>query len=184
MRSVTQSTWFKSLLFFALVLFTAQCGSESEIIVQELNCPALEGFEGGDYLFTVVIRNIVDGCAGGFFNALVLPGPYGPVTLPALGDLPDDNFTVTLPFVGQVTGRLSSNGTALLLTVPDPIRLDDLVTPFGVIDVIARVSGTLCPVSADRLEAAFTVTVDSIDPAIPLVRTPCVIGVPATGTLQ
>lgn len=179
MGSVTRSKWFKVLLISALALFTAQCGDDSEVIVQK--CDALDGFEGGDYLFVVDVGGIVDGCAGGLFNGFIDPGPYGPVTLPALGDLPQD-ITMELPFVGEVTATLSLANGVLRLRVEDPIQLDDIVTPIGAVDVTARVSGTLCPVSAIRVDAGFTVTVQSINPAV--IATPCTIGVPATGTLQ
>ncbi len=185
MSNMLRSTWLKFILLFALVLFVAQCGDESEVIIQELNCPALEDFEGGDYSFTVNVGGITDGCAGGLFNGLIDRDPYGPVTLPALTDLPDEDFTVTLPFVGEVTGRLSSSGGALRLTVEDPIQGIRIQVPgVGEVTVTARVSGILCPVSATRVDAAFTVTVQSIQPPVPLVNPPCTVGVPATGSLQ
>ncbi len=177
-----RSTWLRSILLFALVLSASNCGDESEIIIQELDCPALEGFAGGQYFFTVDVSEVVDGCAGGFFNGLIPPGSYGPVTLPAVADLPQD-ITITLPFVGEITGSLSASGGAMRLAVDDPIQVVGIVVPpFGTVDVTARVSGTLCPISATTVEAVFTVTVVDINPDIPLITTPCTIGVP--GTLQ
>ena len=182
MNNMIRSTWLRFILLFALVLSAANCGDESEVIIEELDCPALEGFAGGQYLFTVDVGGVVDGCARGFFNGLIDPGPYGPVTLPALADLPQD-ITMTLPFVGVVTGRLSVVGGTMRLTVEDPIELVGIVIPpFGTVDVTARVSGTLCPVSATRVDAVFTVTVVDIDPDVSLITTPCTVGVP--GTLQ
>jgi hypothetical protein len=182
MHNMIRSTWLRSILLFALVLSASNCGDESEVIIQELDCPALEGFAGGDYFFTVDVGGIADGCAGGFFNGLIAPGPYGPVTLPALADLPQD-ITMTLPFVGEVTGRLSLGGGALHLTVEEPIELVGIVVPpFGTVDVTARVAGTLCPISATRVDAVFTINVVDIDPDVPLITTPCTVGVP--GTLQ
>ena len=184
MSNMLRSTWLKFILLFALVLSAANCGDESEVIIEELDC-LIDGFEGGDYFFTVDVGGIADGCAGGLFNGLIDPGPYGPVTLPALTDLPDEDFTVTLPFVGEVTGRLSSSGGALRLTVEDPIQgIRIQVSGVGEVTVTARVSGILCPVSATRVDAAFTVTVQSIQPPVPLVNPPCTVGVPATGSLQ
>jgi hypothetical protein len=182
MNNMIRSKWLRFALLFALVLSAANCGDESEVIIQELDCPALEGFAGGQYLFTVDVGEIVDGCADGAFNDLIDPGPYGPITLPAAADLPQD-ITMTLPFVGQVTGTLSSGSGALRLTVEDPIQVVGIVLPLvGAVDVTARVSGTLCPISATRVDAAFTVTVVDIVPDVPLIPTPCTVGVP--GTLQ
>jgi hypothetical protein len=180
MNNMIRSTWLRSILLFALVLSASNCGDESEIIIQELDCPALEGFAGGQYSFTVDVNEIVDGCAGGFFNDFFDPGPYGPVTLPPLADLPQD-ITITLPFVGVVTGRLSAGSGTMRLTVEDPIELVGIVLPaFGTVDITARVSGTLCPISATRVDAAFVVTVVDINPGVPLVTTPCTVGVPGT----
>jgi len=180
MNNMIRSTWLRAILLFALLLSAANCGNESEVIIQELDCPALEGFAGGQYLFTVAVNEIVDGCAGGFFNGLIYQGPYGPVTLPAKADLPQD-ITITLPFVGEVTGRLSSNGTSLQLTVDDPIQVEGIVIPpFGTANVTARVAGTLCPISATRVDAVFTVRVVDINPDVPLITTPCTVGVPGT----
>ena len=179
MSSVIRSTWFKFLPILALALFTVQCGDDSEVIIQD-HCPGLDGFEGGDYIFMVNVGDIVDGCAQGAFNGLIDPGPYPAVTLPALADLPLD-ITIDLPFVGPVTGGLSSDGNTLRLTVDDPIDVVGIEVPIiGQVDVTVRVSGTLCPISATRVDAAFAVSVESIDP--PLIPTPCTIGVPATGT--
>jgi hypothetical protein len=179
MNNMIRSTWLRAILLFALLLSAANCGNESEVIIQELDCPALEGFAGGQYLFTVDVNEIVDGCANGFFIGLIDPGPYGPVTLPALADLPQD-ITMTLPFVGDVTGRLSVSGGAIRLRVEDPIELVGIDTLFGTANVTASVAGTLCPISAARVDAVFTVRVIDINP--PLIATPCTVGVP--GTLQ
>ena len=143
MSNMSRSIWLKFILLFALVLSAANCGDESEVIIEELDC-LIDGFEGGDYFFTVDVGGIADGCAGGLFNGLIDPGPYGPITLPASAELPQD-VTMTLPFVGEVTGTLSSSGGALRLTVPDPIQgIGIVVPPFGAVNVTARVSGTLC----------------------------------------
>jgi hypothetical protein len=65
--------------------------------------------------------------------------------------------------------------------VEDPIELVGIVLPaFGTVDITARVSGTLCPISATRVDAAFVVTVVDINPGVPLVTTPCTVGVPGT----
>ncbi len=182
MNNMIRSTWLRAILLFALLASAASCGNESEVIIQELDCPALEGFAGGQYFFTVDVSEVVDGCAGGSFNGLIDPGPYGPVTLPAVADLPQD-ITMTLPFVGVVTGRLSASGGAIRLEVEDPIQVVGIVLPIvGPVDITARVSGTLCPISATRVDAVFTVRVVDIDPDVPLIGTPCTIGVP--GTLQ
>jgi hypothetical protein len=178
MNNMIRSTWLRSILLFALALSASNCGDESEVIIEKPDCPALEGFAGGDYSFTVDVGGIADGCAGGSFNGLIGPGPYGPVTLPASSTLPQD-ITMTLPFVGVVTGRLSLGGGSMRLTVEDPIELVGIpVPPFGTVAVTARVSGTLCPVSATRVDAVFTISVVETD--IPLITTPCTVGVPGT----
>jgi hypothetical protein len=182
MNNMFRSKWLRSFLLFALVLSASNCGDESEVIIEAPDCPALDGFEGGVYSFTVNVDGITDGCADGAFNDLIDEGPYGPITLPAAADLPQD-ITLTLPFVGQVTGTLSLSGGALRLTVEDPIQVVGIVLPIvGAVDVTARVSGTLCPVSATRVDAALTVMVVDIDPEVPLITVPCTVGVP--GTLQ
>ena len=75
MNNMIRSTWLRFVLLFALVLSASNCGDASEIIIQELECPALEGFAGGVYSFTVDVGGIADGCAGGAFNAFDRPGP-------------------------------------------------------------------------------------------------------------
>jgi hypothetical protein len=88
-----------------------------------------------------------------------------------------------LPLVGEVTGTLSSDGRALRLSVEDPIQGVGIVLPIvGAVDITARVSGTLCPISATRVDAVFTLPVVDIDPDVPQITTPCTVGVP--GTLQ
>ena len=180
MNNMIRSTWLRVILLFGLVLSAANCGGDSEILIEERYCPALDGFEGGEYLFTVDVGDIADGCASGFFNALIDPGPYGPVTLPPEEDLPQE-ITMTLPFVGVVTGRLAVIGGAIRLTVEDPIELVGIdVPPFGTVDITARVSGALCPISETRVDAVFTVSVVDINPEISLIQTPCAVGVPGT----
>jgi hypothetical protein len=177
MNNMIRSTWLKFFLLFALVLSASNCGDETEIIIEEPECPALQGFAGGVYLFTVDVDRIVDGCAGGAFNGLIGPGPYGPITLPASSTLPQD-IPMDLPLVGEVTASLSLNGGVMRLEV-DPIQVDGITLPIiGTVDVTAGVSGTLCPVSATRVDAVFTIRVLDIDP--PLVNTPCTVGVPGT----
>ena len=183
MSPVIRPTWLSFTLLLALTSFAASCGDDSEIITQELDC-MVDGFEGGDYSFTVSVAEINDECAGGIFNGLVDPGPYPTVALPATADLPQD-ITMTFPYVGDVTGTLSSAGGALHLSVDEPIEGIPIQIPnFGTFTVTASVSGTLCPVSETRVDAAFFVTVQSIQPSVPLVNPPCRISVPATGTLQ
>ncbi len=180
MSNMIRSAGLKLILLFALVLTAASCGDESEIIIQDLSCPALDGFAGGIFWFTVNVGGITDGCAEGAFNGLIDPGPYGPVTLPSEADLSQE-ITIELPFAGEVTGTLSSNGTFMQLTVDDPVQVNGIVLPIiGAVDVTARVSGTLCPATEDRVDAVFTITVQSVDP--PLIATPCTVSVPATGS--
>jgi hypothetical protein len=182
MHNTIRSTWLRSILLFALVLPASNCGDETEIIIEELECPALEGFAGGVYFFTVDVGGIADGCADGTFNDLIDQGPYGPVTLPASSTLPQD-ITITLPLVGDVTGTLYVDGGVMRLGVEDPIQVVGIILPvFGPVNVTARVSGTLCPISATRVDAVFTINVVDIDPDVPLITTPCTVGVP--GTLQ
>ncbi len=109
MNNMIRSTWLRSILLFTLALSASNCGDDSEVIIEKPDCPALNGFAGGDYLFTVDVGGIADGCAGGSFNDLIDQGPYGPVTLPAVADLPQD-ITMELPFVGEVTATLSWDG--------------------------------------------------------------------------
>ena len=60
MNNMIRSKWLRSILLLTLVLSAANCGDDSEVIIQELNCPALEGFAGGDYFFTVDVGGIAD----------------------------------------------------------------------------------------------------------------------------
>lgn len=184
MRNLFRSTGMIATVLTAVVFFASNCGDESEVIIVNLDCPALDGFQGGNYSFSVIVGEIADQCAGGIFNSLIDPGPYGPVALPEVVDLPQP-ITMDLPFVGEVTGSLSSDGTALKLTVPDPIQVPGIPVPgVGQVTVTARVSGILCPLTATRVDAEFTVNVQNIQPPVPLVDPPCAIRVPVTGSLQ
>ena len=48
MNNMIRSTWLRSILLIALLLSASNCGDESEVIIEELDCD-LEGFEGGNY---------------------------------------------------------------------------------------------------------------------------------------
>ena len=181
MRKVMRSKWLKSLLLVALVPFVAQCGDESEIVLEDPEC-FVEGFEGGDYAFTVDVERIEDRCTGGLLNSYIVPGPWGPFLLPGEQDPPQD-ITVTLPFVGQVTGTVSWNGAALRLVVWQPIQITGIVVPvFGAVDVTARVSADFCPVSQEQVDGVLTITILETQPEV--INTPCQVTAPAVGSFQ
>jgi len=183
MRKVLQSTWLKPLLLLALFLFVAQCGDESEIVLEDLEC-FVEGFEGGDYTFSVDVEGIDDRCAAGIFNSYIVPGPWGPFPLPGETDPPQD-ITITLPFVGEVTGTVSWNGETIRLVVWQPIQITGIVVPgFGAVNVTARVSASFCPASQERVDGVLTITIQEVQPEIPVINTPCQITVPGFGSLQ
>lgn len=186
MNGWIRSSRMKPLLLIVLALLLAQCGSDSEVVVKELECPGLKAFEGGAFSFEVSVGGIDDRCAGGLFNSMIDPGPYGPVTLPAYyGDLQED-IILTLPFVGEVTGQLTSDGKSIQLAVPDSIQVPVVLPPplAGTVTVTARVSGALCPISRNQVDAVFAITVQNIQPSVPLIDTPCEVLVPTIGTLD
>jgi len=45
MNNMIRSTWLRFTLLFALVLSAANCGDESEVIIEDLDC-MIDGFEG------------------------------------------------------------------------------------------------------------------------------------------
>lgn len=192
MRNVLRPSESRSVLVpvlaLAVAFFVAQCGDDSEIVIdQELQCLG-EDFQGGDFSLLIDVERVFDRCAAGAFKSYIAAGPYGPFTLPSGAQLAQgpQEITITLPLVGEVTGTLSLGGSTLRFEVEQPIRIEDIVLPFslGTVDVEAGVSGNICPVSQEQLEAAFTVTVQDVQPDLPLINTPCRIEVPVSGSRQ
>jgi hypothetical protein len=149
------------------------CALLSECLVEPL--------VGGDYSFT--ITNSDDGCS--LFVLLqtlgLIPlGPY-PIQLPGHNELPTDT-TVTLPFLGTVAGTLSLDGDVIRLSVPEEIVVEDFVIPgIGSIDMAFTVSGALCPLAQEQVEAEITGTLIRI---VPPIVSPCTANISMTGALQ
>jgi len=173
MHNMIRSTWLRSILLFALVLSASNCGDESEIIIQELDCD-LEGFEGGNYEF--VIDNVSDGCAGGLIGQYVQPGDrFGPVFLPPADQLPPTIVIPDVPLVGRVEFQVSTDGNVIRISgSPGPVTVPGIGT------VTATVSGTLCPdPESTQVNGEVTVTLTSA----PLIATPCNVRALVAGSL-
>lgn len=174
MSNMIGSTGFRFILLFALVLFASNCGDESEIIIEELDCD-LQGFQGGNYEFE--INSVSDGCTGGVIvGEFVKPGDqFGPVALPPVDQLPPTIVIPDVPLIGQVEFLISTSGDVIRISAsPPPVNVPGLGT------ITATVSGTLCPLAGTSdLSGSFTVTITSA----PLIDTPCSIRLPITGSL-
>ena len=111
---------------------------------------------------------------------LIPLGPY-PIQLPGHNELPTD-ITVTLPFLGTVAGTLSLDGDVIRLSVPEEIVVEDFVIPgIGSIDMAFTVSGALCPLAQEQVEAEITGTLIRVAPPI---VSPCTANISMTGALQ
>ena len=169
--------WLKSLLLLALVLFVAQCGDESEIVLEDgdgQDC-LLEDFDGGSYAFSVT--GVTDGCLNGALKSYVPIGtPFGPVDIPGVDELSDDPIIIPgIPVVGTVSVQVSCSGAGLQIAGTGPIEVP--VPQIG--NVTATVSGVLSPDSEDTVNGGITARVTSAP-----FPTPCNLTVQATGTLQ
>jgi hypothetical protein len=176
MREVMRSKWLKPLLLLALVPFVAQCGDESEIVLEDgdgQDC-LLEEFDGGSYGFSVT--GVSDGCLGGALEQGIPDGtPFGPVEFPALEELPAPVNIPGIPLVGTVSVQLSCSGNNLRIAGTEPIEI--VVPGFGA--VTATVSGILSPASETTVSGGITARVSSAP-----FPTPCNLTVQTTGTLQ
>jgi len=177
MNNMIRSKWLRSILLLTLVLSAANCGDESEVIIEELDCE-LEGFEGGNFMFN--INSVSDGCTGGLLvGTVVSPGDsFGPVALPGTDELPATIDILGVPLVGTVPVQISTEGQFIRIEGTDQIEefIPELSTT-----VTATVSGTLCPVAATRVDGQITVRV--LSPSIPILMptTPCNVTVLASG---
>jgi|GEM_PF-3177844 len=174
MNNMIRSRWLRSILLFALVLSAANCGDESEVIIQELNCD-LEGFEGGNY--EMVINSVTDGCTGGVIvGQYVQPGDrFGPVTLPPGDQLPPTIVIPNVPLVGTVEFQVSTDGNVIRISgSPGQANVP------GIGSVTATVSGTFCPIAETaQVDGEVTVSITSA----PLIDTPCNVRALVTGLL-
>jgi hypothetical protein len=172
MHNMIRSTWLRFILLFALVLSASNCGDESEVIIEELDC-MLEGFEGGTYIFAV--NSVSDSPAGcSFGQADTFVGQlFGPVVLPGTDELPSPPTDIPgIPLVGTVEVIFSIDANAIRVRGTEPVQA---FFP-GIGNITATVSGTLCPVSATRVEGQITVRITS-----PI---SCNVTALATGSLQ
>jgi hypothetical protein len=157
MHNMIRSTWLRSILLFALVLSASNCGDESEVIILELNCPALEGFEGGTYLFTVDrVTDNPGGCSFGQADPFV-GEQFGPLDLPATVDLPAQRTIEDVPLVGTVTVDIRTDGQTIRIDGTEQIQ----VSVPGIGNITATVTGLLCPKSASRVDGQITVRITS-----------------------
>lgn len=180
MNNMIRSTWLRFILLFALVLSAANCGDESEVIIEELDC-MIDGFEGGTYLFAV--NSVRDGCTPGLIaGQVVSPGDlFGPVDLPGTAELPAQRDILNVPLVGRVPVNISTDGNFIKIQGTEQVEV--LIPEIGS-TITATVSGTLCPVSVNRVDGQITVRI--LSPSIPILMptTPCNVTALATGSLQ
>ena len=156
MNNMIRSTWLRSILLFALVLSASNCGDESEVIIEELDC-MVEGFGGGTYLFTVdSVRDNPEGCSFGQADSFV-GEQFGPVDLPAAVDLPAQRTIEDVPLVGTVTVDITTDGQIIRMDGTEQIQV--FVPGFG--NITATVTGLLCPKSAARVDGQITVRITS-----------------------
>jgi hypothetical protein len=176
MRNVPRSNWLKPLLLLALVPFVAQCGDESEIVIEDgdgQDC-LLDEFDGGSYAFSVT--GVTDGCLGGALEQGIPDGtPFGPVEFPALEELPATVNIPGIPLVGRVSVQVACSGNNLRIAGTEPIAI--VVPGFGA--VTATVSGILTPVPEDTVNGGITARVTTAP-----FPTPCNLTLQAIGTLQ
>ena len=171
MNNMIRSKWLRSILLLTLVLSAANCGDESEVIIEELDC-VLDGFEGGTYTFAVnSISDNPDGCSLGQADSFV-GQLFGPVVLPGTDELPSPATEIPgIPLVGAVEVIFSTNGDVIRVQGTEQVEVSYPVIG----NITATVSGTLCPASATRVDGQITVRI--ISPIS------CNVTALATGTL-
>lgn len=165
-----------SLLLIPLLCagLLVQCGGSDD--PESVCVPSL--LTGGTYAFR--IGTVSDRCAGGLLAGLVPPGPYT-VELPGFADLPA-TVTLDLPFVGEITARLSPSGNTIAV-VSDPLVISGTIEYLGLtIDYEASAAGALCPVSPLAADLNLAVEVLSADGLPIAVDLPCRVVIPMTGT--
>jgi hypothetical protein len=169
-RNVIRSRWSQSVLLFALALLVAQCGNESDVVIdQELHCLG-QDFPGGGYMFTV--DSVSNDCGlDAFIDELVGPGDQFSVVLPAAQQLPTTTDITFDPPIGTVTVDISLQEDRIRVTTPNPITR--LVPGFG--NVTGTVSGILCPVEGGDIVSSFNIGATALNVT-------CNISVAATGT--
>jgi hypothetical protein len=175
----------KPLLLFAMILFVAQCGDESEVVIEDgdgQNC-LLEDFDGGSYTFTA--NALSDGCTEDKWLETFFPiagEQFGPVEIPSLDELPATVDIPGIPLVGTVPVQVSCSGTDLEIEETEEI----LVSLNGFGSIAVKVSGILSPVSEETsVEARIWLKIVSEQvPLIEFERIPCILTVQAAGTLQ
>ncbi len=155
MSNMRRSTGLKFILLLALVLSAANCGDDSEIIIVDLSCPALDGFQGGAFLFTVdSVSDDPQGCSFGQGDEFV-GEQFGPIDLPGTEELPAQRVIEDVPLVGDVTVNVTTDGETIRVEGTEPI---DVLVP-GLGNITATVSGILCPTSADQVDGQVTVRI-------------------------
>ncbi len=176
MRELFRSPWAKIFVLLAFVALTAHCGSESDVIVEEVDCQ-LEGFEGGSYTFTV--GDVQDDCTVGELIEDLIPDDevFGPIQVPGVDELPMDVTIPSLPLVGTVEVHMAVVGNQIRFTALDPI---DVTLP-GVGSVTVVVSGILCPVTDGRVLASVMIEITSTSIPLIIPHTPCFVAVTAAG---
>ena len=171
MSSLIRYAWLSAVLVLALGFFASNCGDESEVIIEEMDCQ-LDGFEGGSYLFTVNDIRDSENCSMGLADGYI-GQTFGPAVLPATDQLPSDPTDINnVPLVGTVPVVFSTNGQAIQVAGTDQIQ----ASYPGIGTITATVSGILCPASASRVDGQITVRVTS-----PIT---CNVTAVATGWLQ
>jgi hypothetical protein len=164
-----------SIVCVAIALLAANCGDESEVIIEELDCQ-LEGFPGGNFTFSVTgVSDSPENCTFGLSDEIV-GEIFGPVAIPATEDLPSDPTVIgSFPIVGSVEVIFSTDGEAIQVTGTDQIE----GTYPGIGSFTATLSGVICPVSTARAEGQLTVSITQ-----PFQPVTCNVTARATGQSQ
>lgn len=170
-----QSAGMICILIFGIALFAANCGDESEVIIEELECQ-LEGFPGGNFTFSVTgVSDSPDNCSFGLADEFV-GETFGPVAIPATEDLPSDPTEIgNVPIVGSIEVIFSTDGEAIQVTGTEQIE----GTLPGIGAFTATLSGVICPVSTGRAEGRLTVSITQ-----PFQPVTCNVTARATGQSQ
>ena len=173
MNKTMRSRWWKPLLLLPLVLFAAQCGDESEVVIEESDCQ-VDVLERGLYSFNLV--NVEHNCpidVEDFISQQQIPD----IELPAYDELPYVIQDLALPLIdAEVTGELSEQGNLVRLAT-DPQTIEGA---FGGVPFTARVLGWICALSGSEVEIELDLAV-TVDPPPPLPSVSCNAEIVANG---
>jgi hypothetical protein len=168
MRNVTRSTWWIAILMCGVVFFNANCGDESETITLDCN---LEGYEGGDYVFTVDSVGTTCPISEELLNDFVSPGDQFPVVLPDLEEVPPAIDIDFGPPINTLTFDIKVQEDRIRVTTNQPTTI--FVPGLG--NATGSADGSLCAPGQGEILATFTISI-----SLPPVS--CSVQVLAVGT--